>query len=135
MNMSATDYLPDLIDDIVRNFPNSKTVTVEKHIQDFVLHAKQQQPLGIIINELLTNIMKYAFAGSGGGNICVSASNTDGHVVIIVQDDGIGMPESLTFENTTGFGLMLVKVLTEQLDGTVRMEQLNGTKVVLEFDD
>ncbi len=134
-NVSVQDYLPALIDEIVSGFPNGRAVKVEKRIDDFVLDAKRQQPLGIIINELITNIMKYAFADKDGGIITVSASNTGGRIAISVRDNGKGMPESLTFENSTGFGLMLVQVLTEQLDGTIRIERGNGTAFILEFQN
>jgi PAS domain S-box-containing protein len=132
--VSVKEYLHTLVDDIVLNFPNSPTVRIEKDLMEFELNAKKVQPIGIIVNELLTNIMKYAFKGKGGGLIRVSAAKSSGHVAIFVEDDGIGMPEFTTFENSTGFGLRLVKALAQQLDGTIRIEQGRGTKVVLEFD-
>jgi two-component sensor histidine kinase len=79
--------------------------------------------------------MKYAFKGRDNGLITVSATNADGHITISVQDDGIGTPESVSFENSTGFGLQLIYGLTQQLNGTIHIERGNGTKVVLEFDD
>jgi len=131
--LSLKDYLFSLVDDVLENFPNYQFVKVEKHIDDFLLDAKRLQPLGIIINELLTNIMKYAFTGKESGLIIVRASSSEGHVAISVQDDGNGIPESVSFENSTGFGLQLVHALTGQLEGTIRIERENGTKVVLEF--
>jgi len=77
--------------------------------------------------------MKYAFTGKESGLIIVRASSSEGHVAISVQDDGNGIPESVSFENSTGFGLQLVHALTGQLEGTIRIERENGTKVVLEF--
>jgi two-component sensor histidine kinase len=78
--------------------------------------------------------MKYAFKERDSGLISVSATKVDGHVTISVQDDGSGIPESVSFENSTGFGLQLVYALTQQLNGMIRIERGNGTKVVLEFD-
>ncbi len=132
--ISAKDYLSSLIDDIVANFPNAHRIKLEKNIQDFTLDAKRLQAIGIIINELITNIMKYAFTGIDTGTISMSATNVDGHITIGIHDDGNGMPLSLTFENSPGFGLMLIKVLTEQLEGSVRIEREKGTKIVLEFE-
>ncbi|MCX7023864.1 MAG: PAS domain S-box protein [Spirochaetes bacterium] len=131
--MSVREYLPALVDQIVSNFPKGESVKIEKRIDDFVLEAKRLQPLGIIINELLTNIMKYAFDDGDDGLITVSATLMDDRVAILVQDNGNGMPESVTFENSTGFGLMLVKMLVEQLEGTIRIEREKGTRIVLEF--
>ncbi len=133
MNVSMQDYLPTLVDEIIRNFPNRQIVKVEKYMDDFILDAKRIQSLSIIINELLTNVMKYAFVGRNKGLITVSAINDNDHIIISVQDDGNGMPESVSFENSTGFGLQLVHALTQQLNGVIRIERRNGTKVVLEF--
>lgn len=132
--VSIKGYLPDLIDEIVGNFPNRHCIKVEKEIQEYILDAKRLQPIGIIINELLTNIMKYAFAGRTEGMIIVLATGENGHAVISVQDNGNGMPECVSFDNSTGFGLQLVHMLTQQINGTIRIERGNGTKVVLEFD-
>lgn len=86
-----------------------------------------------MVNELLTNAMKHAFRGRAKGSIHVSAKTSGGLVSIAVQDDGNGMPESLTLENSTGFGLQLVAALCRQLSGTLRIERGRGTAVVLEF--
>ncbi len=98
------------------------------------MDSKRVQSVGIIINELLTNIMKYAFEKRESGLIEVSATKVKGHVAISVRDNGIGMPESVSFEKTTGFGLQLVQALAQQLNGVLRVERRDGTKVVLEFD-
>ncbi|MEI6387832.1 MAG: PAS domain S-box protein [Spirochaetota bacterium] len=132
--LSVKDYLPALIDEIVSNFPNSKMMKVERFIQDFELDARRLQPLGIIINELITNIMKHAFKGRDKGLIIVTATNTNGKNAISVEDDGNGIPESVSFENSTGFGLQLIQGLTQQLKGTIRIERVKGTKIVLEFE-
>jgi len=134
MEVSVKEYLIELASEVVTNFPNSQNVKIKENLEEFMLDAKRVQSVGIIINELLTNIMKYAFKGRESGLIVVSATKTDDHVAISVEDDGIGMPETITFENSTGFGLQLVQALTQQLNGTIRMERGNGTKILLEFD-
>ncbi len=144
--ISVMYYLPPLIDEIAANFPISKSVKIEKNIEDFILHAKTLQSLGIIINELLTNIMKYAFTGRDDRKITVEAfikraesnsalaeTRTDSTVCITVQDNGIGIPDSVDFENSTGFGLQLVWMLTQELKGNIQIERGNGTKIILEF--
>jgi two-component sensor histidine kinase len=132
--ISVMKYLPSLVDEIVANFPNSTSVKIEKKIDDFILDAKRLQPLGIIINELLTNIMKYAFTGRIDGFITVSASLKGNGVCLIIQDNGNGMPESIDFENSPGFGLKVVRLLTKQIGGAIRIERENGTRIILEFE-
>lgn len=131
--MSIAEYLPPLLDEIMANFPNSKSVTIEKEIDDFILHVSKLQPLGIIINELLTNIMKYAFPGKTDGVVYVSALLENEDVTIVIEDNGNGMPESVDFKNSTGFGLVLVAGLTKQISGTIRIERKKGTRIILEF--
>jgi len=127
------DYLSALVDQIIANFPNSPMVSVTKHFDDLVLDARQLQPLGIIINELLTNTMKYAFRGRSHGVITVTITHAQGLVIVIVRDDGIGLPDGFSLERSTGFGLQLVQGLMQQLRGSMRFENDSGTKVVLEF--
>jgi two-component sensor histidine kinase len=132
--VTVKNYLPSLVNEIVRNFPGSTKVKVETSIADFVINARTLQPLGIIINELLTNIMKYAFIGRSSGVITVSAAVKDNSVSLAIQDNGIGIPETVDFENSTGFGLRLVSMLTKQIAGTLRIEHENGTRIILEFE-
>lgn len=132
-SMPVGNYLPSLVDDIIANFPNQTSVRVEKQIDDFELDSKRLQPLGIIINELLTNIMKYAFTGRATGLITVAVSLRDHQVALLIQDDGVGMPETINADDSTGFGLTLVGILATQLKGVMRWEQDNGTRTTLEF--
>ncbi|HUW68678.1 MAG TPA: histidine kinase dimerization/phosphoacceptor domain -containing protein [bacterium] len=132
-DMSVRTYLVPLVDEILANFPNSGSITVEKRFDDFTISAKVMQSIGIIVNELLTNIMKYAFIDRNSGTIRVSATRTGGEATITVQDDGHGVPDTVNFENTPGFGLMLVRTLTEQMGGTIVMKREHGTTVELGF--
>ncbi len=132
--ISVQDYIPSLVDDIVASLQNGVPLSVEKYVDDFVLDAKRLQPLGIIINELVTNAMKYAFDGKKGGTILVSVKLSGKSVVVSVQDDGVGIPESVDLEKRTGFGFVLVRLLTGQLEGSLRIEREHGTKITVEFE-
>jgi len=133
IELSVSDYLPRMIDDTISIFPNSTIVKIEKRIEDFVLDTKRLQSLGIIINELLTNSMKYAFKGRASGLVNVGVNKADEKITLIVGDNGIGLPEDISFDNTSGFGLQLVQTLVQQLNGTIRIERLNGTKYIVQF--
>ena len=132
--ISARDYLPSLMKEIMEVFPGSAKVRVETQIADFVFHVKELASLGILVNEILTNTMKYAFAGRAQGLVRVTASNEENRVTVTVEDDGVGIPESVDIDNSTGFGLMLVGTLAKQMNGTIRIERGCGTKFVLEFE-
>jgi two-component sensor histidine kinase len=122
-----------LVDEIIRNFSSPFPVEIEKQVEDVALDPKVLQSLGIIINEIITNIMKYAFIGRNGGKIILRAYREQERVYIEVADNGVGMDESITFEKTPGFGLMLIKILTEQLRGSIRIDRNGGTKIGIAF--
>jgi PAS domain S-box-containing protein len=132
--MSIKAYLPALVDEIVGVFPNRGLVKVEKRIDDIILGVKVLSPLGIIVNELITNAMKHAFGGRDDGSISISASAKKDHLTLVIEDNGNGIPESVDIANSDGFGLQLVGMLTAQLDGTLRIERRKGARFVLEFD-
>jgi PAS domain S-box-containing protein len=133
-NIRADEYLFSLTKQIFENFPNCSNVQLKIKIEEFELDSKTIQPLGIVINELLTNIMKYAFVNQEFGTITVNGLNDNGHIKISICDDGPGIPENITFEHSTGFGLMLVEMLIKQIGGRIYIDRSNGTKIVIEFD-
>jgi len=132
--VSTSSYLANLVDQICRIYSQGRSVKIEMKIDNFHLDVERMQPLGIIANELLTNIMKYAFAGRTDPRLTISLNLLESRVVMIIEDNGNGMPASVDFNNSSGFGLMLVGALTRQLDGNIRIERGDGTRIVLEFD-
>lgn len=133
-SMSAAAFIPQLIDEIVNSFPKGRQVTVNKEIATTELSVQKLQPLSIIINELITNIMKYGFIGGGNYNLTVRlATAENGWISLEIHDDGIQMPETLDLDNPNGFGLKLVKMLVKQLEGSLRIERVNGTRRIVGF--
>jgi len=132
--VSVKEYLAALLDEIIRNFRNSGIIKIDKYIDDFMLEVRILVPLGIIVNELITNTMKYAFDGKSEGIITISASARENHVILVIEDNGVGIPESINFKNSTGFGMQLVDMLTGQIGGSIKIERGEGTRFVLEFD-
>ncbi len=130
---SIREYLNNLIDGIINLFPDAINTIVEKHIADFKLDPKRLVPVGIIVNELLTNVMKYAFNKKESGLIEISVQEDSGKITITIHDNGIGLPNGFDLNKQTGFGLMLVKMLSEQLEGTFTIENYKGTKSTLKF--
>lgn len=131
--LPATEYLPRLIDEIISSFSNSTIVKTETHISEFTIETETLFAIGIIVNEIITNIMKYAFTGTEGGVITVIASSIDGRTILVIGDNGKGMPEEIDFQNAAGFGLQLVNTLVKQLKGSIRMERTEGTRFIIDF--
>ncbi len=130
---SIKQYLENLIDEIISLFPDNINISLKKQIDDFELDSKRLVPIGIIINELLTNTMKYGFPEKNSGLLHITVVKNNGNVTLSIQDDGIGLPDGFNIKKQKGFGLMLVKILSQQLKGNFTIENNNGTKSTLEF--
>ncbi|HQO03214.1 MAG TPA: PAS domain S-box protein [Spirochaetota bacterium] len=132
-SMPVKDYLVPLTEEIVNLFHTISSVTIEYSIDDFILGVKVLSPLGIIINELITNAMKYAFTGMERGILSISALKKGKVVTITVGDNGCGIPVSVDFNNSSGFGITLVGLLAQQIGGTATIERNGGTRFIIEF--
>ena len=91
-------------------------------------------PCGLIINELVSNSLKYAFSAGQKGEIRIELRRKeDGRVTLTVADNGAGIPDEIDFRNTKSLGLRLVNILSGQLEGTLELERIGGTKFELTF--
>jgi two-component sensor histidine kinase len=133
-NISIKHYAENLVDSIVEMFTENKNVIVEKRIIDFTISSKKVIPLGIIINELLTNVFKYAFKGKENGRVVIEIEKDEQRITLTIRDDGVGIETADNAVKPQGFGLTIVKMLTEQLNGTYTFENDNGTKSAVVFE-
>jgi two-component sensor histidine kinase len=132
--VSMKDYLDDLVNSIVGIFLINPNISVETSITDFTLDAKRAGTLGIITNEILTNVLKYAFAGRKKGTISIKLDKAGPQIHLVIQDDGVGIDEQKLQAKTTGFGLTLVHMLAEELRGTFTLRNDHGTKNIVQFE-
>jgi len=132
--VSMKNYIEGLIRSLIAVFPDKQKVTIEKNISDFTLSPKKAVPVGIILNELLTNVYKYAFIYQDNGIISITIDKTGNIVTVTVHDNGVGIDEKANVDISPGFGLTLVRMLSEQLNGSYRIENDNGTKSVVTFE-
>lgn len=128
------NYLSPLVHDIVATFSRNRLVEIDIRIPDIIMNIQILTPLGIIVNELITNIMKYAFIEQEECLIIVELKKQDNHFTLIVSDNGIGIPQDVDFTKSNGFGLNIIRLLSEQIGGSVRIERNKGTQIMLEFD-
>ncbi len=133
-DVNVNKFLPNLLYEIVAIFPSGKAITTELQIGDFLLGAKIMTALGIIINEMITNSMKYAFRDYKQGIIRLKAEKTGDTVTITYSDNGVGLPQSVDLDKSDGFGMQLMRLLTAQIDGNIRLERDCGTRFILTFE-
>jgi two-component sensor histidine kinase len=138
-NLSAIDmktYLSELGRIIFQSYNLSGKVTLKIEAEGILIGVKQASPVGLIVNELITNSLKYAFLDGREGEILLELkSNNENGVELTVSDNGVGIPEGFDLKTADSLGLKLVKMLVEnQLDGSVDMESNNGTKFTIKFN-
>jgi two-component sensor histidine kinase len=92
-------------------------------------------PCGLIINELVTNSLKYAFPHGKKGTVEVKFKENGNYYTLIVSDDGIGLSEDFNLEKIDSLGLQLVKTLVGQLDGNLEIDERNGTTFTIKFEE
>lgn len=131
--ISVKNYLEDLADSILSVFVLPHYITIEIEIADFLLNSKKIVPLGLIFNELLTNVLKYAFAGFEKGKISINMEKQEAATILRIKDTGIGIDEQILKNGSAGFGLTIVKMLAEELKGTFTIKVDRGTESILRF--
>jgi PAS domain S-box-containing protein len=98
-----------------------------------LLDTRRSVPLGLILNELLSNALKYAYAPGERGEVRVDLSRDDGTMSLAVSDDGAGIPDRYLASESASMGMTLVRLLTEQLDAELSIENRGGTRVLISF--
>jgi PAS domain S-box-containing protein len=132
--VSARDYLGSLVNDLVSSYSLAAEIRIQLEIEEIPLDLDMASPCGLIVNELVTNALKYAFKGWNRGVLTVRMARVPGHrYTLTVQDDGVGFPPGLDLRTAETLGLKLVWVLSHQLDGDVRVERGSGTRFVITF--
>ena len=126
------DYFSHLADYIVDAFGMQNQVDIAVNMKELELDVDIAIPIGLIVNELLVNSLKYAFPDNRRGKIHISLKQTGTLVQLDVKDDGIGhKKENKAIE--TGFGTRLIKLLTKQLEGKMLLNIDQGTHVSIKF--
>lgn len=108
-------------------------ISVEYAIDDIIIPAEIASSIGIILVELLYNVMKYAFPNRDKGSVKISMTKNSGTYRLMVSDNGRGLPEDFKIVNRNGSGLHLVQLMAQQLNGTAEFKSQAGTKAVVEF--
>lgn len=128
------DYLKSLCTNLLYSYSVTGRVSLNFDIQKLFLSLDTSIPCGLIVNELVANALKYAFPNSKKGNIFISLKRKeDGINVLMIEDDGIGMPKNLNIEETESLGLQLVMTLVDQIDGKLTLEEGMGARFLIEF--
>lgn len=126
-------YIPELIQSLVDGFGTAGQIRFNLNIQAIDLSLSHAIPLALIINEAVTNSIKYAFPEKRRGEISISMADDGTQIVLEMADDGIGMPEIDHDAEPSSLGLRLMRGLSEDIDANIRFEIDNGTRIIIIF--
>jgi two-component sensor histidine kinase len=127
-------FLP-LINDLVEEYKLGTKIKLDLDIVDVKMGAETLVPLGLIINEMISNSLKYAFKGRDKGIIKINIAKLDnGRFEMIIGDNGVGMDNDFNFEESNSLGTQLIQIFTEQLNGSIERINEKGTVFKIEFE-
>jgi len=132
--INMRSYINELIDNIKDSFADGERIHFKTDVADVSLDISQSVPLGLILNEAITNAVKYAYPKNEKGMIRVSLrhSNTD-ELQLKVADDGKGLPADVDIEHSNTLGMQLIRLFAEQLEGDLYFINNNGLEITLNF--
>ncbi|HTB26539.1 MAG TPA: sensor histidine kinase, partial [Puia sp.] len=132
INMSS--YIHELVSYLRESFDTGQRIRFDMDIEPLEMDVSQAVPVGLILNEAITNSLKYAFPDGRDGEINISLSRTSAnHFLLQISDNGIGMPENFINKKPGSLGLSLMTGLSEDLDGNFVIENKNGTTIKISF--
>lgn len=128
------EYIIDLVNDLKQSFTTAQRIQFQVEIDDIALDTSKAVPLGLILNEAITNAIKYAFPSDRTGTIKISLRQTkEEKITIIIADDGIGLPTDVSNKMTGSLGMSIIQGLSGELDGVCKIMGYEGTSIIIEF--
>jgi two-component sensor histidine kinase len=134
-NIEYAAYLRSLGDYMMRaHAEKTNRITLKIDCDDVYLGVNTAIPCGLLVNELLSNSFEHAFPGGRSGQVRLDFhANADDEFVLVVADNGVGLPADLGLEDVDTLGLTLVQTLVDQLDGTLEVEREGKTEFRVTF--
>lgn len=126
--INFSEYIVTLVKNLFYSFEASQQkIRSNFDVEPILLNLDTSIPCGLIVNELVSNALKYAFNETEEGVVFIELKKTGGKIKMVVADNGKGFPDEINYKNTETLGLQLVNTLTEQINGTISMKQNKGT--------
>ncbi len=134
-SINFSEYIENLSNNLFHSYQIfDNFIELKLKIEPVNLNLDQAIPCGLIVNELITNALKYAFKGRKTGEVFIGISEKGKTLSIRIEDNGVGVPKGFNYLKTETLGLQLVVTLVEQLDGKLEMKTEKGTKYLITFD-
>ena len=134
-SINFSNYIKNLVQDLFYFHGRKNNIKPIIDAEQVFLNIETAIPCGLIINELVSNSLKYAFPDGKSGEVFISLHRHCDWFELIISDNGIGLPSYINFENTQTLGLQLVNMLINQLEGLIELEREKGTMFCLKFKE
>jgi two-component sensor histidine kinase len=133
-NIDMSWYIHELVNYIEECFDTDKKIKFVLETEKTYFNISQAVPMGLIINEVINNAVKYAFPLDRKGEVYISLKNTkENNYQLIIEDNGVGLPENFEIKGRDSLGMNLIIGLSNQIDGTFVMKNENGLKITITF--
>lgn len=127
-------YIKKLTTNIFHSYHNNSMPQI--NVDQIYLNIETSIPLGLIISELVSNSLKYAFPDNKIGDIIIELHSHNDEYELVISDDGVGFPDNLDFRNVQStLGLQLINSLVSQLNGSIQLDRSHGTKYIIKFKE
>ncbi|MGN6395836.1 MAG: sensor histidine kinase [Mucilaginibacter sp.] len=133
--IDMASYIPELVQSLQESFETDGKIQFIIQVDKIELGLSHAIPLGLILNEAVTNSIKYAFPVERKGNILILMSQDNGLIRLKIIDNGIGMPHDQCEKETESLGLKLIKGLSDDIQAEFSCETEHGTKIIISFED
>ena len=133
-SIEMKNYFNILGDYVLQSYGTEQRIVMVYDMEELELNVDIATPIGLIVNELITNSLKYAFPNNLTGVITIRLVQKPEHLELSVTDNGVGIQKGKELSGT-GFGTQLITLLTKQLDGKMVLRQKKGTSVSFEFQN
>ncbi|MFA6216378.1 MAG: PAS domain S-box protein [Candidatus Omnitrophota bacterium] len=128
------EYVCSLAEELFNSYNvNVSLINITITIDNVFFDINTAIPCGLMINELISNTLKYAFPGDRSGEIIISLTEQSDMYVFVFSDNGVGLPGNIMFPNAESLGLQLISSLANQLDGTLEIDRTAGTRFTITF--
>ena len=133
-DINMHDYIHELVDYLRDSFNITNNIRVNLQIDRISLDLSHCIPLGLMLNEAITNSFKYAFPNKQEGIIDISFKRTSGnHLLLTINDNGIGLPSGFNFNKPDSMGMNLIQGLSKDIDAEFTINSQNGTQISITF--
>jgi two-component system, sensor histidine kinase PdtaS len=158
VTLDFSTYIERMIKYLLIFYSPEKNINLKLNVEKIFIGIDTAIPLGIILNEIISNAVDYAFPNKSEGEISVNLCETENYkrrlkksgslrkaskcqndkhfqYVLIIKDNGVGFPKDINFKETTSLGLQIVNLLNEQIEGCIELETNKGTKFSIFFNN